>query len=409
MIWRTFLVTWFAIVVTFPVAVYGELYRTKYYDLHTDLSPERVQEAVQRMTLMFEEYSRRTKPNLGKGVRRLPFYLFSNEEDYYRNGGMPGSAGVFDGSRLMAIANEEYGDIVWRIVQHEGFHQFVVQVIGGNIPIWVNEGLAEYFGEALFTGDSYVAGYVSTERATRIKALIEAGETKTIPEMMSLPHWQWNMEMNVANYDMAWSMVFFLGHAKDGRYQLPFQRFLDEVSKGKSWEQAWLRHFGAGTEEFERQWREYWVTLPANPTPKPHARAVTAALTSFLARAVSQNQSFDSVEVFFQIARNGELQAHEEQVLPASLLQWALDNVSDAGDWSFGDGKGRMVTLICTMKDNTKVVGSFTLRGGKVDRVRATIPGEDGRSANRRKTSPKRDRTRPERKRIDRRRSRTHP
>ena len=34
------------------------------------------------------------------------------------------------------------GSRTWHVVQHEGFHQFVFAVIRGEIPTWVNEGLA---------------------------------------------------------------------------------------------------------------------------------------------------------------------------------------------------------------------------------------------------------------------------
>ena len=37
-----------------------------------------------------------------------------------------------------------------------------VVLIGGNIPIWVNEGMAEYFGEGLFTGDGFVKNNIIT-------------------------------------------------------------------------------------------------------------------------------------------------------------------------------------------------------------------------------------------------------
>ena len=52
----------------------------------------------------------------------------------------------------MAFAGEHITAYTWHTVQHEGFHQFAHAVIGGDIPTWLNEGLAEYFGEALFTG-----------------------------------------------------------------------------------------------------------------------------------------------------------------------------------------------------------------------------------------------------------------
>ena len=59
----------------------------------------------------------------------------------------------------------------WHTVQHEGFHQFAHVVIRGDLPIWVNEGLAEYFGEAVFTGDGFVSGVIPPTAMTGIRRL----------------------------------------------------------------------------------------------------------------------------------------------------------------------------------------------------------------------------------------------
>lgn len=72
---------------------------TRYYVIHTDLGPDRVREVDQRVTMMAEEYYRRTKGFAGKITRKLPFYLFLTREAYYAAGGPAGSAGLFDGRR----------------------------------------------------------------------------------------------------------------------------------------------------------------------------------------------------------------------------------------------------------------------------------------------------------------------
>ena len=92
---------------------------------------------------------------------------------------MPGSAGVYmrsDGEpRLMGVAGELENAFTWHLIQHEGFHQFAAAVIGGDRPVWVNEGLAEYFGEAIFTGDGFIAGIIPQWRLKRIRAELSAG------------------------------------------------------------------------------------------------------------------------------------------------------------------------------------------------------------------------------------------
>src|SRR2546430_1416753 len=72
-----------------------QAYQSPYYDLYSDLEPERVQEALLRMTRMAEEYHERTKDFSGVIRTKFPFYLFKDGADYYAAGGMVGSAGVF--------------------------------------------------------------------------------------------------------------------------------------------------------------------------------------------------------------------------------------------------------------------------------------------------------------------------
>ena len=221
-----------------------KLYETRYYRVYTDIDPAQAREACIRMTRMAEEYHARTLEFAGDIREKLPFYLFKTADEYYAAGGLAKSAGVFNGTRLMAMADPRVGKQVWHIVQHEGFHQFVHAVIGGEIPIWVNEGMAEYFGEAIFTGDGFVVGVIPPWRLERIKkSMATKGGFKSITAMMRLSHATWNSEMNIANYDQAWSMVHFLAHGDDGRYQEAFEKYMRLVSVGRPSEDAWNATF----------------------------------------------------------------------------------------------------------------------------------------------------------------------
>ena len=187
---------------------------------------------LRSMTRMVELYQARTKDFSGTIRQRLPFYLFRKSEDYFAAGAPRGSAGVYMGSALMAIAGERVTQRTWHVVQHEGFHQFCDAVIGGNVPIWINEGLAEYFGEAIFTGDNFVSGVIPKWRLQRVRKQIQNKQFKSIQDMMLLGHRDWNAELDLANYDQAWSMAHFLAHGDDGRYQKAFGQLMVRISKG---------------------------------------------------------------------------------------------------------------------------------------------------------------------------------
>src|SRR5581483_10129912 len=266
------------------------VYDTPYYVIHTDINPTDAREAAIRMTKMAEEYLRRTKSFSGPIRHKLPFYLYRTEEEYRAAGGIKGSAGLFDCNELLAIAGEHPDANTWHTVQHEGFHQFAAAVVG-ELPVWVNEGIAEYFGEAVFTGDSFVSGVIPPWRLKRVKEEIRSGRFKPIGEMMQMPHDQWNDDLSIANYDQAWSMVQFLTHGDDGKYADAFSSFMVQLGRGRAWEQAWRQTFG-DTAGFEQRWKQWWMNLPDDPTAARYAYATTSTLTGYVARAFSQRQTF---------------------------------------------------------------------------------------------------------------------
>jgi hypothetical protein len=344
---------------------------TKHFVLHTDLDADGAREATLRMDSMVDEYVERTRGFRGKINKRLPFYLFTKPEEYYAAGGMKGSDGVFMGDKLMAIAGPELRAGEWHVVQHEGFHQFVDAVIKGDIPIWVNEGLAEYFAEAVYTGDGYISGLIPPDRLVRIKKQIADGRFKSVADMMMLKVEDWNSALSLANYDQAWSMIQFLAHAEGGKYQEPITAFAREVGRGLQWQQAWVKFFGRDAAAFEQRWRAYWTSLPDDPTADLYAKATITTLTHFLARAASQDQFFDSPDAFFKAAESGQLKAHKQDWLPPSLLRSALGRVEDSGTWSL-EAKRQASILTCTTPAGSTFTGKFKLRSDRVGPVTVT-------------------------------------
>lgn len=351
-----------------PALAQGKLktYQTRYYTLYTDLSGDAVREAQLRIDTMAEAYHARTKGFSGGTIKsKLPFYLFRNIEDYYAAGGLKGSAGVFDGKKLMAYAGERVTPGTWHVVQHEGFHQFVNAVIGGDIPIWVNEGLAEYFGEAVYTGSNYLAGAVPPARLKRLQKWIKDGNAISIRAMMTKSHELWNVQMSIVNYDQAWSMVHFLAHGDGGRYQAAFNGFLRAASGGQAWTDAWAANFGSGVKEFEQQWAKYWMNYPAEGTRDLYAQAVTEILTNFFARAASQKQFFEDADSFLATAKDGRLQSHPSDWLPPDLLNDALGAAEELGDWSVKRRSGGYA-LVCQTPTGATFTGTYQLGNGRV-------------------------------------------
>lgn len=352
----------------------GELkrYDSKYYVIFTDLGEDGAKETSLRMSRMAEEYYNRTKDFSGKINKKFPFYLFSTPEGYYAAGAPIGSAGVFmtGADKLMAIAVDNEGGGTWHVVQHEGFHQFAHAVIGGERPTWVNEGLAEYFGESIWTGDGFITGVLEPQRLKRVQEGIKSNRFKPFPVMMTMTLATWNSGLSINNYDQAWSMTHFLAQGENGRYQKAFAQYMNLLGRGGKPEKSWLDTFGDAT-GFQERWEKWTLAQPLDASAGLYAEAKLATLTSFFARASDQKQSFDTAEEFMTKAETGELKASRDEWLPPSLLKRALAMKVKNVDKVELDNKTTPKTphLVFKLADGTKLVGNYKLAGQKVSSV----------------------------------------
>jgi Protein of unknown function (DUF1570) len=357
-----------------------KVYQGRFYEIHTDLTGDDLREAELRMTRMAEVYRDRTKDFSGTVGHKFPFFLYKNPDDYYAAGGQEGSAGYFDPNNdtLMAMVAPDQagqpGGYTWHTIQHEGFHQFARAVIGGELPIWVNEGLAEYFGEGVFTGDGMVTGVIPQDRLDRVRDLINSKRFKSMKDMMLLPHSEWNKKLKMENYDQAWSMVQFLAHGENGKYQRAFGGFMRSLSTGHQWQQAWQANFGTAV-GFEDAWKKYWLALPDRPTADLYAKAVIETVTGTLARATAQKMKFADFDALAGAVDRKEFKPDAKDWVPPSLLKEMFDaagamRTKGGAQIDFVPGAGsRPAMVVCTMKSGAKLTGRYALRDGKVAEV----------------------------------------
>ncbi len=349
-------------------------YETRYYVIHTDLGRDAAREAEVRLTRMAEEYRRRTRDFSGEIRTKFPFYLFRSEADYHAAGGTPNTAGEYDPNTqtLKTFAGDDGPNLVtWHTVQHEGFHQFADQVIGRALPIWANEGLAEYFAEAIFTGDSFVPGVVPQWRLARIRQALQAGKLAPLHEILRMTHPEWNQRLGTTNYDHVWSLVHFLVHGDDGAHREPFTAFLKEAAAGTDPYESFTDHFDV--EQIEANWRAYWTHLPDDPTADLLAEATLRTLSGFVARATARRQRFDSFEAFLAAAENGGLKSTESDWLPPSLLKVAVARATSlkksGGAFAIVTDAPRPPSIIYVDRAGAEMVGRFTLRGARVGKI----------------------------------------
>ncbi|MFL5241748.1 MAG: DUF1570 domain-containing protein [Gemmataceae bacterium] len=103
---------------------------------------------------------------------------------------------------------------------HESFHaylaNFVYPAAEANVPVWLNEGLAEIFDSAFLDGDELRIGHCDRERLKRAKTLLNSGELVSLSDLLQssskhfLVHHATEKEASDRFYLTSWTLAHFL-------------------------------------------------------------------------------------------------------------------------------------------------------------------------------------------------------
>lgn len=249
------------------------------YFIKSDLPPAEVNTLARHLNLMHGEYSHRLASLPPRVAQPMNVLIFKRQREYLdvlrtRFGvNAVGSSGMFfsnPSGQSLAIWTEHLTERrIHHVLQHEGFHQFAWSRFGSDLPMWVNEGLAEFFGESVLVNGKLVLGQSNPRVIESVMNAIELGEHIPFRRMLMMQSSQWNDALRTGNassqYNQAWSMVHFLVYGDEGRYTTRFEAYLRLINKGHQSENAFVRAFETDDiDAFERAWKEY--ALQAKPS-----------------------------------------------------------------------------------------------------------------------------------------------
>ena len=258
----------------------GAEIRSRHYRILSDLDADDTKLYANHLDLLYEEYARRLS-SLAQRAPEVPFVLmFAREQDYLsvlraRYGvNATGSGGMFfispEGAALAFFTESLPRSRVFHVVQHEGFHQYAHSRFVGALPPWLNEGLAEYFGEAIVVDGRVIVGQSSIGPVERIKKAIEQNRTIDFLRLLTMSSDDWNANVRAGDasiqYMQSWSMVQYLSWADNGRYQRAFEAYIQLIHAGTPSDRAFVQAFGTSDlRNFEEAWRT-WArsTVPSS-------------------------------------------------------------------------------------------------------------------------------------------------
>ncbi len=259
-----------------------ETFKSRHYNVHTNLEPRSARDVAKHMDAVYAEFTRRFKGFNPRNNTRSNLYLFADEEDYLiglaRKGiNATNSGGMFfwssDGDEGLATwVNGKDTSRLWHVLQHEGFHQFAFLRLGDDVPPWVNEGVAEYFGHGLLIRGRLKLGLVPEGRLMSVVEAIKRDEHIPFRTLIRMTQERWNARLSSGHpdaglqYSQSWAVAHFLVHARGGRYEPAFNRYLKLVAAGRQSERAFEEVFGSrDLQPFEDAWIDFMLELEPDP------------------------------------------------------------------------------------------------------------------------------------------------
>jgi len=260
---------------TWPMRSEGGLsvIETPHYVVRTDFAPELGQLVAGHQEALFVELARRLSVvKIGvTEIKRLDILVVGTQKKYEEvvGAGAAGSQGVFVPKRdlLACWSSPDNVDDILAMLRHEGTHQFVRVFISPKCPVWLNEGLAEFFKYGQFRGGPLEVGQVPSAPVGAVRRAIAEGRFIPVARLLALSAEEWAAAVSAGGpsahlqYHEAWSLVYFLQTADGGRYRTPFLQYITYVARGMTGQQAWAQTFGADTTAIEKRLRQFMADL----------------------------------------------------------------------------------------------------------------------------------------------------
>lgn len=362
---------------------------TRHYRIHTDLDFELANDLAGRLDAMYEAYSWRLRlfREDGRELPRFEVYLYNDPADYLALTGqrMKHTGGVFmSGRNLLASFLKTQGrDALRRTLQHEAFHQFAHSVISPNMPVWLNEGLAQVFEEAVWNGSNFGLEQIPPRRIRQMQDDLKQKRLVKFETLLGLSPMEWSNRLETdhttgaTQYNQAWAMTYFLINARDEsgafRYRQRLLKMLETLHDGADPDGAFRQAFGQNIEGFEKRFVEYARQMKA--TPQATLMENQDVLGDLIVELNRIGKTFDTVQAMrAHVERAGYRMTYRR-----GAMEWSTnDDIStyfrDPNGEAFRDDqlffqpnrRAPLPDLICRYSADTQFRTRFYLEDGKM-------------------------------------------
>lgn len=216
------------------------------------------------MDKIYELYRKKFKSD-EKVAERFFVKVYPNERDFKKtlSAGSGFAYAYYSGADRELVCHLDSPKELLRVLQtlaHEGFHQFLGYYVP-NPPIWLNEGMAEYF-EGLDPRERLVDSKKTINRSDlqRMKAFLKQDAYVPLKRFIYMSQEEYYSNPGL-HYAQGWSLIYFLAYASKS-YNKYFQELIQYLKNGYDREPALDATFGkVDFDKMERIWKKYILDM----------------------------------------------------------------------------------------------------------------------------------------------------
>jgi hypothetical protein len=188
------------------------------------------------------------------------YYVYA---DFTSEDRLEHTAGVFFKQyQQLLFFRAETEEETLQTMTHEAFHEYLHAILP-SVPIWLDEGMAEYVSGITVEGGRVVsAGGILKGRLRNLQAALDSGWDGFPFEFV---FWESKEQFYTLapelQYAQAWSMVHFFVLGKGGKYKPLLDRYLKVLVETRSAAEARAVFTGADLAAIQREWLSYVKAL----------------------------------------------------------------------------------------------------------------------------------------------------
>jgi hypothetical protein len=150
---------------------------------------------------------------------------------------------------------------LWQVLAHEGFHQFIGYELGQEVPVWLNEGMAQFFENNTTKNGRLIPGGIDAKKLAAAQAVIQARRMPVLGELLAMDRRMFYASPEVT-YPVSWALVYYLMMRDTTNFQNShFRRYLQDLKWSRDDVASFRKRFGKDSAEWETDFQRYVLQL----------------------------------------------------------------------------------------------------------------------------------------------------